>query len=853
MITADKIRERLIESGMGEASPEDIVNKINSVAYSQNEEELRNSEILDTDFRDFLGGESLQTPEFHFDLGAEETNLKDIELYSDNYNDTLDQMISMELENLRKENSIEDVDKIEFKNNPKLSKEIQDILNVNNREDKENLLLNIENIKKVVELDSFTIRENIKNNEKVQGNSSERIVCITDNDLKENGLYGFTKEIALKLMKLEKVIIDLNNIVLTKRQINLFSMCLNDYLDSYSIDNLLEFENVHDKNKTLKIDIKLNLISEETNVLDINNFNPNLVSTVNSLHKNVLEEDFKDEVYHKIDERNLESFNTAKDLEFNKRVTTSSLIGKKRVIKGFKKKEKKLSYPVDLIENLINEVIEKYKIDEKIFDFIDDFINLDMIQAGKNMAYKSFSKEDYIYSINTEILIHLEPFVEELLLESCLDHLHYLKFEIASLKKEFNHKIKLLPKSIVDWDSMSVIQNIVDLNEIDIIGKLPKEIRIVLKRCEDIEFKLMDLEHQYLMKEEILCNIFEYLPLNDFQEDFDKITLISYHYLCSYLEEKATIIWDKLSRKQVRGHRIKIEIFRYELVKIILTTPKLRRFLLVIKALINNWIKRFNKISDTEEYFEYAMINPSIIEEHILRYIALTVIKNKNPMKLRAVFSSYLHLIHRNLNNYFNIMKISNKFGHMKSNVDEENEQYFLQKRKKDFHVELIEELVKGFILRHPNLRNPNSFLLNSGVFNGLIEIDKFKIFTDKPKNILFGDWYMLSHVLKHSVLLQDYKFNQQFIPVTHQHLQTEIINLILNRNLFGLFRCFICKNDTTKRVLDIISKQLAVYINSKGYLDNNFKLCFKDNTEQLDKVSQIIESIKNYKEFRYE
>ena len=99
---------------------------------------------------------------------------------------------------------------------------------------------------------------------------------------------------------------------------------------------------------------------------------------------------------------------------------------------------------------------------------------------------------------------------------------------------------------------------------------------------------------KYIIKEDILRNVFEILAFSCYRTGLDKVKLIAYHYICRYLED--LVIPFKADKKihKVRGFVVPLEVFRYDLVRLLCYDDTMKKFIFTMKELIMKWVA--NKI-----------------------------------------------------------------------------------------------------------------------------------------------------------------------------------------------------------------------------------------------------------------
>lgn len=511
-----------------------------------------------------------------------------------------------------------------------------------------------------------------------------------------------------------------------------------------------------------------------------------------------------------------------------------------------KKREKKLKYPVYFIEKITNEVLEKYKVDDIIYNYvsqiIDHKINWDEVDINNKQQIQN---EKYKLQFGIEEFRLLYDFTQSVLLEKCYSYLEEAKDNILSIKSEIKDIKTRLPDNLKNKNT-TFYTIYMDSKSLKVI---PDHIRFKLRRLEELEFALMDLEHKYFIKEDILKNVFEIISFSMYKTGLDKVKLIAFHYLTSYLEKYSAEYWENISTKKIRGYMTLIEIFRFELVSILQDDDNLRKFVFTIKELILKWVFKYTYTTPIAKvYFDFLMITPEILTEMVLRYIALIAIKNKNPMTLRAIYSSYISLIHTSIYLNINSDVYDKKYGFLGSLQSLKNEQPDSARFNVPNNAMLYtSNVIRTFMLKNPRLLNDNYHLLKRLSIQPMLELNSLRLYATKPNEIPLHNWWIYYvKYFQHMDPKAIYKIKSKFLKSDKRNAQQNYISIIthelLREPLYKRIKDYSCVD----MILDGICEDISMRTINRGYLDSELKLEVKSHTEYFDIIYDLLKDIKN-------
>lgn len=512
-----------------------------------------------------------------------------------------------------------------------------------------------------------------------------------------------------------------------------------------------------------------------------------------------------------------------------------------------KKREKKLRYPVYFVESVTNELLEEYQIDEKVYKYIEEIspeINWNEVEHNIRLR----SAENYKYQIPEELFDSVKYFTELIILEACDLYLTKYFNQIENIKKEIELLKGKIPKKLID-NFGSCFQTIY-LDD-KMIKSLPANTRVAMKRIEELEFELMDREHKYIIKEDILKNIFEIIGFSCYTTGLDKINLITYHYIANYYEKYAIEFKKEKGIHTIRSYVVPLEVFRYDLVRLLCYDDCMRKFIFTMKELIMKWVYKYAYNSRLAKmYFDILMITPEMLGEMIIRYMAMSIIKNKNPITLRAIYSTYISLVHSIIYANFNFTDFSKKkYGFFESlskyqdiNV---NDKLLVHNSRTDTLE--IDALFKANHAKNAKNLNENYHLLKRLNISKLLEINSLRVLSTKPKEIGVFDWYYYyTRYVQHFENSDDmvYKINSKFIKSDKKSSQYKYIHILASNILTDKLLEIIKDYDCVNYIIEVIAEDISMRSLNRGYMNKDFKLVVKSNTEYLDYINNCLVKI---------
>ncbi len=452
--------------------------------------------------------------------------------------------------------------------------------------------------------------------------------------------------------------------------------------------------------------------------------------------------------------------------------------------------EKKLSLDYKIVEEITTEFIERWNIDNEIEVWLTSKLEdlIDWDIVGRNLKT---SKKKYQYQFGNDLFQELNIKVREIYIKYKADELAYLQ----RIKGQIYH------------------------------------------------------DHF----ETIFDNIINEIPLTMFEEGIKRFTLVSYHYLLKCVNRLAATYMQANEIKNINGTKNPTELFINEIYSIIAQDKELTRFTLTIKSLIEQWLGKYNaKTKIADFYYDVLMITPSLIVEKILKYMLFTALRNKNPFVLRAIFSSYLTLIHKNLFSFYatNLGKV--KLGYFKQLEGLFTESYdliFDQGQQSDPKEFVMNSMIFNHVMRNKRYLKANFSLLNDEYTQNFLEPNYFDIFSSyrKGSQMPFIDHlYFFSTNLKftrNGVLSEGnhYKLSSDFFKKNVAKKDRIIIKDLLMKHLWEPFYLFFKDEQTVSEIFDATAKDLVHKLNMSHYLTENFQPLHLGYDEYLQKLEKFI------------
>jgi len=414
-------------------------------------------------------------------------------------------------------------------------------------------------------------------------------------------------------------------------------------------------------------------------------------------------------------------------------------------------------------------------------------------------------------------------------------------------------------EEIIDWNLVSKNLKASKKNYIPQFGaELFDEFSLVVSKIINENVKT---EHKFLLDTKgemeaerfkaIIDNIMDPIPLTMFETGVQRMTLVSYHYFLKVIDQVAKPYLEKNGIKNINGSKNPAEIFIREIYDLIAYKEELTKFTLTIKSLIEQWLMKYNsKTKIGEFYYDVLMITPDFIVEKILKYIMLVAVRNKNPFTLRAIFSSYITLIHKNLFSFYatNLTKV--KIGYFKQLEGLFHENFDLlfdhgtQTDPKKF---IINSLVFSHIMKNKKLIKRDFSLLDDDYTQHFFEPNYFDVFASYRDNMPFVDhmyFYSTSLKFTNNAVLKEsryHKVNSNFFKRVNAKKNRVIIKELLNKHLWRYFYEHFRDREIVDEIFEAMSKDLMLKLNINHYLDDNYNSLQLSFDEYLNFMEKFI------------
>jgi hypothetical protein len=223
----------------------------------------------------------------------------------------------------------------------------------------------------------------------------------------------------------------------------------------------------------------------------------------------------------------------------------------------------------------------------------------------------------------------------------------------------------------------------------------------------------------------------------------------AYYYIVKHLEDTIHLKIEEDSNffptLLTRGSPNKLEMFRFDVIKLLQSDKVLERFVFTLREIATRWVNEYNKIFSFSKYFyDTYMITPDIFTDKIVKALLFGALKKKNPMTLRATFSTYLSMIHLIIYKEMNSDFLKRRVGSftreddLATNANRQSQRYF---QVKDTSRSFSSKLLKNILEDNPKLLNENYYLFKRLDLGFMLENDSLEMLASRPKEIPVHDW----------------------------------------------------------------------------------------------------------------
>lgn len=351
----------------------------------------------------------------------------------------------------------------------------------------------------------------------------------------------------------------------------------------------------------------------------------------------------------------------------------------------------------------------------------------------------------------------------------------------------------------------------------------------------------------------IINNVYNNISLTMFDESLDKMNLISFHYLLKHLEEYAKDYVVMFNLKNIRGYRIPIEVFRYELMDIISNSKHLTMFIMTLKSLIEQWIIKYNKRTKIGQfYFDVLMTTPELMVEKILRFMIFTSIKNKNPLTLRTIFSTYITLIHKNISTSYSTKLTKVRVGHFSqlNSLFEETSNKQLNNFYNTGQLICIGR-IKNQLIRNKRFYKENYDIINDKDLNYFLDVNYQDFISGYRSDINLLDYYYIyNKILKftkngHIKLNNNIKVKTEFIKTKQEETLGKYIREMVLSEFYEDFIKLLHDHETVEEICERLTTTIISQLFPKGFLDTNLKLTIQSFDTYVNDIQRIIKGFK--------
>lgn len=370
---------------------------------------------------------------------------------------------------------------------------------------------------------------------------------------------------------------------------------------------------------------------------------------------------------------------------------------------------------------------------------------------------------------------------------------------------------------------------------------------------DDLENHLASIgeDEDYLRKVEIYDNIFQTVELTMYKTGISKIKLIAFHYLLKGLEKKANIIMQNRKVKIIRGYKTSIEIFSHELLMIIAQNPELEKFTLTLRSLIEQWLIKYNnKTKIGQFYYSILMINQEQVVEKILRYMMFTAIKNMNPIYLRAIFSTYVTLIHKNIFSFYAQKLTDVKVGYFKQLESLFDDSLSDNVQRVQVNEMIVQNRIMSYAMKNKKYFKHNYEFLMDEYSSSFMDLNYFDMLYSYKKEIPILDYFFYySKFLKltrNSFRSQSklYKIKSEFFKSTNKKTLKIYINDLITDRFYEYFYEIFKDRETVEIICETIGHNLLKKINQNNFVTSDFEKMILSSDDYLNQLSQIIVSM---------
>jgi len=349
-------------------------------------------------------------------------------------------------------------------------------------------------------------------------------------------------------------------------------------------------------------------------------------------------------------------------------------------------------------------------------------------------------------------------------------------------------------------------------------------------------------------KKEVLKNLDIHIGLTVDDAGIDKVTLIAWHYLLKNLEKIARE-FIKTHKNELVGYnkqKIAIELYNKELTNILSNHPQMKAFVNTIISITLSWMKKYHAKSSrlSKFLYELQLSDMYVMLNTIVRYLILIAIKNRNPLELRALMSTYISLIHRNIISLLSADISKVKIGYVAAvqYMFEEGERTHFSYNKQQIVAEALANVFKN---RNKRKLKTNKDVLK--IFKHLGEINLLDFFYFmEPKYSILDNMYIytiLGSDIKNTedelangfVFSRRYKSHKNYYPIK------KYFDTLYSKEIQELLDNFFKHEKTSQVFYKKIKNDILRIVNPEHYINNQGEIPKTDIEKTVNEIDTIV------------
>jgi len=439
------------------------------------------------------------------------------------------------------------------------------------------------------------------------------------------------------------------------------------------------------------------------------------------------------------------------------------------------------------------------------------------------------SKMERKISIDYEVVEkYMVQFLEKYNIDEQIDG--FVLDEINKFQNEDN--IENITKNVSD--SSNVL-----LFDIDVFYRIESYTKTLIRNALEKE-KEKEVDDEKL---EILSTIDTHIELTLSEAGIDKLTLVAYHYFIKNLENEAEKFieahYDKMPN--INKQKTATSLYNKEVINILSKHSQMAAFTTTIISLTSSWLEKYRQKSVKLGKFinELMLITSEVLVDKISRYVMLIALKNKNPVLLRSLFSTFLSLIHRNIASMLSASVVNTKLGYFHAMQylfeDSENQRTFNK-----------QQIIANTLLKALKVKNRDKFKDNhvfQTTFQSLISPNFIDYFYFLDGNyapldsfyayVMYGRYIRNSDNKKANSIVMSNKYK----PRIHLKQAKKYIDIKVKQNIEPILYTIHDDEETVKFITDRLRAAISKEINPDSYITDDGEIAPLDITEVYDEI----------------